>query len=140
VLNSLEKTGLVETVPDSSPKRWRLAERHLRDPILKASRVIRVDEWTTYGDIAIAVGGNKNGARAVGRVAATHPAFANPHRVINQGGIINPSWRGMGGGPEECRRRLESEKVRFAGDAADPKCRISWEEIDERLRAVEHPS
>jgi O6-methylguanine-DNA--protein-cysteine methyltransferase len=41
----------------------------------------RAGEWTTYGDMAIAVSDNIRLARTVGRVAAKNPAFANPHRI-----------------------------------------------------------
>jgi alkylated DNA nucleotide flippase Atl1 len=137
VLSSLEKAGILELVRNSSPRRWRLADRHRRDRILLASHVIKDGEWTTYGDVAVAATGNKNAARAVGRIAAKHPSFANPHRVIQVGGLIPPGWRGFGGGPEECERRLKAEKVKFIDGKANPGQRITWEEIETRLKAHE---
>lgn len=137
VLNALEASGLLEVVPGSTPRRWRLALSHRRNKVLRASRVIESGEWTTYGDVAVAVTGHRNAARAVGRMAARHPAFANPHRVIKEGGVIPPGWQGYGGGPEECRRRLEAEAVRFVGEVADPSQRLTWEVIDQRLAAAE---
>jgi alkylated DNA nucleotide flippase Atl1 len=135
VLSALEKTGLLERV-EGSPRRWRLAGVHRRDPILRASGVIGHGEWTTYGDIAVAAAGNKNVARAVGRLAAKHPAFANPHRVMQAGGTINPGWSGSGGGREKCRQMLEGEGIAFHDDHADPRKRIGWEEIEARVRAL----
>jgi alkylated DNA nucleotide flippase Atl1 len=138
VLNSLTKNGLLEVVPDSTPRRWRLALEHRRNKILRASTMVGRGEWTTYGDLAVAAAGNKLAARAVGRMAAKHPAFANPHRVINAGGVIPPGWQATWGGPEECRRRLEEEEVRFLPDGtAAPRQRITWEVIEERLGAAQ---
>jgi alkylated DNA nucleotide flippase Atl1 len=134
-LGGLEKAGLLEQVPDASPKRWRLAVKHRRDKILAASRVIATGEWTTYGDIAIAVGGNVRLARSVASVAAKNPTFANPHRVLLKGGVIAPDWRDDDGkGPEECERRLRADGVDLDEDGiADPKARIGYEELQARL-------
>lgn len=90
-------------------------------------------EWTTYGDISMAIRGNTTGARAVGRAAAGLPDFPNAQRVLRQGGQIHPGWLDdSGGGPDQCRRLLESEGVRFWAGRADPACRVSWVEL--RLR------
>lgn len=139
VLNALEKSGLVERVPGSTPKRWRLALKHRRDRILRASRVIRLGEWTTYGDIAVAVADNVRLARTVGRVAAKNPAFADPHRVLKAEGVIPPEWRDDDGrGPEECERRLRDEEVPFTDDGrAAPQARIGYEQIKARLAEMD---
>lgn len=136
-LGSLEKAGLLEQVPDASPKRWRLAVNHRRDKILAASRVISVGEWATYGDIAIAVGDNVRLARSVASVAAKNPTFANPHRVLLKGGLIAPDWRDDDGrGPDECKRRLRAEGISFdEHGAASSDARIGYEELQERLAA-----
>jgi alkylated DNA nucleotide flippase Atl1 len=138
-LGGLEKAGLLEQVPDASPKRWRLAVKHRRDKILAASRVIAGGEWTTYGDIAVAVGGNVRLARSVASVAAKNPTFANPHRVLLKGGLIAPDWRDDdGNGPDECERRLRAEGVDFGEDgAADQKARIGYEELQARLAELD---
>ena len=140
VLAALEKASLLEQVEGAAPKRWRLTVTHRRDRILRASRVIGRGEWTTYGDIAIAVADNVRLARAVGRVAAKNPAFASPHRVLKQGGLIPPDWRDDDDrGPEECERRLRAEGIEFNAAAASPKFRVGWEEIKGRLAAeVDH--
>jgi alkylated DNA nucleotide flippase Atl1 len=139
VLAALEKTGLLEQVAAASPKRWRLKVQHRRDRILRASRVIQRGEWTTYGDIAVAVADNVRLARTVGRVAAKNPAFANPHRVLKQGGLIPPDWRDDDGqGPEECERRLRAEGVEFHDTplrAAEPH--VGWAEIKARLAEMD---
>lgn len=133
VLAGLEKGGLLEEIPETSPKRWRLAEKHRRNMILRASHVIREGEWTTYGDIAAAVSGNVNQSRSVARIASTNPAFANPHRVLNVGGRINPDWHDdQGRGPEECERRLTEEGIRFVEGKAQAG-RIDYDTIKQRL-------
>ncbi len=139
VLNTLQKNGLIEQTPGASPKRWRLAIDHRRDRILRASRTVQEGEWTTYGDIAIAVSDDVRLARTVGRVAAKNPAFSHPHRVLKSGGKIPADWRDdEGKGPAECKRRLDREGVSFARDgSADPSARIGWEDIKARLRDLD---
>lgn len=135
VLASLEKSGLLEKIPGTSPKRWRLIDKHRHNPILRASHIIGEGEWTTYGDVAAAVSGNVNQARSVARVASTNPAFANPHRVLNAGGRIHPDWHDdEGRGPEECERRLREEGVNFLDGEAQGS-RIDYETIAQRLGA-----
>jgi alkylated DNA nucleotide flippase Atl1 len=139
VLASLEKSGLMEQVEDASPKRWRLAYAHRRNPVLHASHVIKQGEWTTYGDMAAAVSGNVNHARSVARVASTNPAFANPHRVLNAGGKISPEWHDEDGqGPEECERRLHEDGLDLV-DGVVQGPRIDYETIRERLAAHDDP-
>jgi alkylated DNA nucleotide flippase Atl1 len=97
-----------------------------------ASRV-REGEWTTYGDISIAVRGDTKAARGVGQAAAALDAFPNPERVLNDGGRINPKWRDSEGrGPEYCRQLLEDQGVRFDGDVADQRQRVTCDELRRR--------
>jgi alkylated DNA nucleotide flippase Atl1 len=139
VLASLEKSGLLEQVSGTSSKRWRLADRHRRDRILRASHVIGEGEWTTYGDVAAAVSGNVLHARSVARVASTNPAFANPHRVLSAGGKIHPDWHDdEGRGPDECERRLREDGVDFI-DGKAQGTRIDYETMKERLAADDDP-
>jgi O6-methylguanine-DNA--protein-cysteine methyltransferase len=132
VLKSLERAGLLEVV-EGTPRRWRYAEKVRRDEVMRAGLVLREGEWASYGDVSIAVYGNKGGARAVGRIAATNPAFPNAYRVLDRNGKIRPDWKGYGGGPERCRELLETEGISFRQGLADPGKRISYEEIEKRL-------
>jgi alkylated DNA nucleotide flippase Atl1 len=132
VLKSLEKAGVLEVI-EGSPRRWRHAEKHRTNEVLRAGLVLQRGEWSTYGDFSVAVYGNKGGARAVGRIAATNPAFPNAYRVLDQHGRVKPDWSGYGGGPERCRELLESEGVSFEDDRADRAKRIYPEEIESRL-------
>lgn len=135
-LKSLVNRGLVEQVPGSSPQRWRAnRSRGSSGPYLAAAQFVRAGEWTTYGDVSIAVRGDDRAARAVGRAAATLPDFPNPERILQAGGVIPDGWRdSMGRGPEECRRRLAEQGIAFKGIHADPAKRLPWEELRRRLK------
>jgi alkylated DNA nucleotide flippase Atl1 len=134
VLAQLAKNGSIELVPGSSPKRWRLSRDQRRNRILRASRLVPEGQWTTYGDIAIAVSGNIRVARAVSRVAAKNPAFANPHRVLEKGGAIPPGWKDdEGKGPEECERRLLREGIELVNGKAPSHLRVNHEELEAQL-------
>ncbi|TQM36029.1 MGMT family protein [Pseudonocardia cypriaca] len=137
-LQALERNGLVELVPGVSPQTWRLAQRYRTNaPVFKrlASRV-KKGEWTTYGDISIAVRGDTRAARGVGRAAAAISDFPHPERVLMDGGVINPSWKDKDGrGPDYCRQLLEEQGIRFEGDRADKSQRVTWDELRRRDEA-----
>jgi alkylated DNA nucleotide flippase Atl1 len=100
-----------------------------RDAIVRASSVIPEGSWTAYGELGRAATGSRSAHRQVAR-AVHDPAFATPWRVIHADGSIPDGWRGLGGGPEKCRERLESEGVRFRNGRADPAQKILSDEID----------
>lgn len=136
-LQALARHGIVEQVSGKEPQHWRLARRYRgnAEAFMRIASNVRKGEWTTYGDVSIAVIGHPNGARGAGRAAATAPEFPNPHRVLMEGGTINPNWRdGEGRGPAECRRRLEEDDgVPFnEEDVADPTRRVAWDELMKR--------
>jgi alkylated DNA nucleotide flippase Atl1 len=138
-LQALERNGLVEMVPGSSPQRWRLAPRYRNTaPVFKrlASRV-KEGEWTTYGEISIAVRGDTNASKGVGRAAAKHADFPHPERVLMVGGQINPNWvDAQGRGPEHCKQLLLQQGVRFdENGCADVSQRVSWDELRRRDEA-----
>jgi len=135
-LQALARSGVVEQVPNKEPQHWRLARRYRAnaEAFLRMASHVHVGEWTTYGDISIAVMGDTRGARGVGRAAAAVPGFPHPHRVLMQGGRISPEWKSDKGlGPEECRRRLEEDGIVFSEEGlADGKQRVSWDELMRR--------
>jgi alkylated DNA nucleotide flippase Atl1 len=142
-LKGLAEKKVVEVVDGSSPQRFRLTSKHRRNRVLRLSRLIGRGEWTTYGDFAIAVYENPRMGRTVGQVAAHHPAFANPHRVVRAGGIVSPEWRDEDNdlGPEECKRRLTVEGAWDAdADCALEGHFVNWEELRNRLTADEATS
>ena len=135
-LKGLVDKEIVETVEGATPQRFRLAVKHRRDRVLRLSRHIAREEWTTYGDFSIAVYESPKMALTVATVAHRHPAFANPHRVIQSGGTVSDKWRDEDGdkGPEECIRRLTQEGVWDAAEErAKPAQFVGWEELRQRL-------
>lgn len=139
-LQTLQRNGLIELVPGVVPQTWRLAPRYRNTaPVFKrlASR-LKAGEWTTYGDISIAVRGDTKAARGVGRAAAAIPDFPHPERVLMDGGVINPNWKdSQGRGPDYCRTLLEQQGVIFDGDRAVAHQRVTWDEL--RRRDEEQP-
>jgi alkylated DNA nucleotide flippase Atl1 len=107
-----------------------------RDAIVRASGVIPEGCWTAYGELGRAATGSRGAHRLVAR-AVHEPAFATPWRVIHADGSIPDGWRGLGGGPEKCRERLESEGVRFLNGRADPAQKILSDEIELLLAGAE---
>jgi len=100
--------------------------------VVAASRLLRPGEWTTYGDLGAAATGGGRAARLAARLAATHPEFANAHRVLGSGGVV---VRGPGadGQARRARALLEAEGVAFRGRAADPARRVGWVALRGRL-------
>lgn len=139
-LRSLHSRGVIEEVPGERPMRWRLAARYraTAEPYLVIAEQVRAGEWTTYGDVSIAVRGDTTGARAVGRAAAMLEHFPNAHRVLQQGGQVPEGWRSTGSeqpNPDECRLLLEAEGVRFDRHGrAERENYVSWEVLDERAK------
>jgi alkylated DNA nucleotide flippase Atl1 len=135
-LQALARAGIVEQVPDKEPQHWRLARRYRSNApaFMRMASYLELEEWTTYGDISIAVMGSPKGARGVGRAAAVLPEFPNPHRVLMAGGVVSDDWRSHEGlGPDECRRQLQEDGVRLDDDGrADPAQRVAWEELMRR--------
>jgi hypothetical protein len=121
-ITGLATRGVVEKVVLSDGPRWRLAGRYrgVSDPYLRTAGHVRAGEWTTYGDVSIAVRGDTKAAR-----------------VIWNGGRIPPTWRITGSTeptPEVCRQRLVDEGVRFdafKGTASRDQY-VSWDVLVER--------
>jgi alkylated DNA nucleotide flippase Atl1 len=142
-LRTLQSRGVLEEVPGERPIRWRLAPRYraTADPYLAIAEQVRPGEWTTYGDVSVAVRGDTNGARAVGRAAAMLEHFPNPHRVLQSGGRIPDGWRPTHApepDPAECRRRLEAEGVEFDEHGrASRRDYVAWDVLVERAEGQE---
>jgi alkylated DNA nucleotide flippase Atl1 len=85
--------------------------------------------WTTYGDVAEAIG-VPGAAQSVAGVLATDHSIPNAHRVLRSTGRISPGFvTAEGEGPHFARARLEAEGVRFdASGTADAASR--WQAAD----------
>lgn len=104
-----------------------------RDALRAACAAIPAAHWTTYGDLARAIG-VAGAAQSVAGVIASDDSIPNAHRVLRSTRQISPGWSATdGGGPEVARKRLDDEGLGFdASDAADPSRR--W---DPSVRADE---
>jgi alkylated DNA nucleotide flippase Atl1 len=137
-LRALSNRRVIEEVPSKKPIHWRLAAhyRATADPYLAVAAYVRPGEWTTYGDISVAVRGDKHGARAVGRAAAMLDHFPTPHRVLESGGQIPDGWKTTDStepNPEVCRQRLDAEGVTFDDHGrARREHYVAWDVLLER--------
>jgi len=133
-LQTLQNQGIVEMIPGVQPQRWRIAAKYrLGRRIVEFANLVREGEWTSYGEIGHAVYGHHNAGLAVARVMTTSSDVKAPHRVLEYTGHIADGWIGDGGGPEECRRRLESEGIEVSDDLfAHMRHRVGHEVLVER--------
>ena len=136
-LRGLQGRRVIEQVQGKRPIQWRLAAQYraTADPYLAMAEHVHPGEWTTYGDISIAVRDDTQGARAVGRAAATLEHFPNPHRILLSGGQISEDWKTSDSevpNPEVCRERLEAEGVTFDDGRAKREHYVAWDVIVER--------
>jgi alkylated DNA nucleotide flippase Atl1 len=89
--------------------------------IIAVSRSVPSGGWTTYAEVAEVVYGHRRGAQSVGSALRAEGHADSAHRTLRAGGKVSPLWRGDGGGPGECIRRLRNEGV--------------WDERRNRARA-----
>ncbi len=74
---------------------------------------IPAGKWTTYGDLAEAVG-VPGAAQSIASVIASDAKVENAHRVLRAKGEISPGWTASdGGGPDAALARLAEEGVSF---------------------------
>jgi alkylated DNA nucleotide flippase Atl1 len=120
---SLRALGAESGVLDASPRR---IDRTL---LRKVCAGVPEGWWTTYGDVAAAIG-LPGAAQSVAGAIATDPGVKNAHRVLRSNGQISPGWAAVEGGPEVARERLLGEGIIFtAADVADPVHRLSSESL-----------
>ncbi|MBA2313413.1 MAG: MGMT family protein [Actinobacteria bacterium] len=139
-LQALERAGHVEMVPGSKPQRWRLHPKYrvTAKTYMTIAEQVKAGEWTTYGDISIALRGDTKAARAIGQVAARIPEFPNPHRVLREPGVISQYWVDHEGkGPDRCQQMLEAEGIDFVEGQADPTRRVTWDVLNARITGEE---
>jgi hypothetical protein len=90
--------------------------------ILELSDLIRDgDWWTTYTAMSLAVYGHEKGRQTVGSTLKYYGEERSAHRILERGGRIAGDWIGVGGGPEEAKRRLCTEGI--------------WDEVNDCARA-----
>jgi alkylated DNA nucleotide flippase Atl1 len=79
--------------------------------IVAVSKVVPRGYWTSYAEVGEVVYGHRHGGQAVGNVLRAQGHVDSAHRTLRADGAIASDWRGVGGGPEECIRRLRQEGV-----------------------------
>lgn len=126
-LKNLEALGFLERVPNSNPRQWRYAGAHRTwsEVYKEVAELVQPGEWTTAGDVSVAVIGDVSASGWVGNMAWHKGLIANHHRLM------------VGNGAEASdgqRARLEQEGVRFGPDGlADPSQRVRPESLRQRL-------
>jgi alkylated DNA nucleotide flippase Atl1 len=125
------ETSLRDLAADSGILEGRGSGRRIdREALRQLCKAIPQGRWTTYGDLAAAIG-VPGAAQSVAGVIATDPAIPNAHRVLRSTGQISPGWTGAEGGPEIARQRLAEEGVTFGdGDVAPLALRWTPPSID----------
>lgn len=134
-LKTLGDIGLAERVPGANPQRWRLASKYRLSapPFVRAAELVQEGEWTTFGDISIAVLGHTRSAGAIEQLFACLHHSPTRHRLLRAGGQIPSRWTSSADvGAAEFHRRLEAEGVAFDNDRPDPARRVCWDTLIHR--------
>ncbi len=121
-LQALARFQVVELVPGKEPQHWRLVRRYRTgsQAFARAVALVRQGEWTTAGDVSIAVRGDVRAAEGIVRAGLSARVLANEHIDA------------------ELRRRLSDEGVVFLDDGRpDPRQRVTWNILAERVAAEE---
>jgi alkylated DNA nucleotide flippase Atl1 len=80
--------------------------------------------WTSYGDVAIAAGRQRNAAQGIASwIASSWHRVAHVHRVLNANGEINEAWAPAGpslpANASQVAELLRREGVRFEHGRAE---------------------
>jgi hypothetical protein len=121
-LQALVRNQVVEQVPGREPQHWRLVRRYraASRAFARVVELLQAGEWTTAGDVSIAVRGDTSAARSVSAARLSH-------RVVPDGKL-----------PGEQAELLSAEGVAILADGrADPGRRVSWDELSRRAQAAE---
>jgi predicted enzyme related to lactoylglutathione lyase len=121
-LQALARNQVVEQVPGREPQHWRLVRRYRATSraFARVAELVPPGEWTTAGDLSIAVRGDTRAADALAQAG------------------LSPRVLADGSTNDETRQRLEAEGVMFLDDGrADPRQRVDWNELSRRAAAAE---
>ena len=113
---ALTRTGNSAIMPSGMAKDSTMTAR-----ILAVSQAVPPGCWTAYAEVSEVVYGHRRGAQRVGTVLREDAGVDSAHRTLRAGGRVAGDWQGVGGGPDECVRRLRAEG--------------SWDEDRGRARA-----
>jgi predicted enzyme related to lactoylglutathione lyase len=121
-LQALTRNQVIEQVPGREPQHWRLARRYraASQVYARMAELVRPGEWTTATDVSIAVRGDIQAANAIAAARLSD-------RILT------------GGRPQaEAAERLAAEGVVvLPSGEADPRQRITWDELSRRAAAAQ---
>ncbi|MDP8903739.1 MAG: VOC family protein [Chloroflexota bacterium] len=119
-LQALARNQVVEQVPGKEPQHWRLVRRYRRTArdFARVAELVAPGEWTTAGDISIAVRGDNRAAPAIAAARLSSRVLADRRP------------------PADVADALRAEGVVILPDGeADPRQRVSWDELSRRAAA-----
>lgn len=119
-LQALARNQVVEQVPGREPQHWRLVRRYRQTSraYARVAETLEAGEWTTAGDVSIAVRGNTSATAAIAAARLSH-------RVLPEGLA-----------PAEIMARLQSEGVEMLPTGKpDASRRVGWDELSRRAAA-----
>ena len=119
-LHALARNQVVEMVPGREPQHWRLVRRYRQTSraYARVAENVKPREWTTAGDVSIAVRGDTSAARAIAAAQLSHRVLTGDRHSA------------------EALRQLQEEGVELLPDGnPDPRQRVSWDELSRRAAA-----
>jgi predicted enzyme related to lactoylglutathione lyase len=121
-LQALVRNQVVEQVPGKDPQHWRLVRRYraVSQAYAKVAELLQPGEWTTAGDVSVAVRGDIRAATSIIAARLSPRILADDHP------------------PADLIDRLKSDGVSvLPSGEADPRQRIAWNELSRRAAAVQ---
>ncbi len=119
-LQALACNQVVEQVPGKEPQHWRLVRRYRATSreYARVAELVRPGEWTTAGDVSIAVRGDTRATQSIAAAELSHRVLpdARPSKVA------------------AAALRAEGLTILPTGEA-DPRQRVSWDELSRRAAA-----
>jgi predicted enzyme related to lactoylglutathione lyase len=120
-LQALVRNQVVEQVPGREPQHWRLVRRYRATSraYARVAESLQPGEWTTAGDISVAVRGDTQAATAVAAANLSHRILPDPMP------------------PTQMLAPLQDEGIALLPDGRpDPARRVSWDELSRRVAAA----
>lgn len=124
-LQALARNQVVELIPGKDPQRWRLVRRYraVSRSYAEMAELVGAGEWTTAGDVSIAVRGDLGATNAIAAARLSHRVLATER----------PS------GDELEQLRADGVALMSSGEA-DPSQRVTWDQLSRRAVAAKERS